>query len=88
MTYRLILFYAGHGPLTERAKSNLQTFCESTITGPYHVEYIDILHEPHQALHYRIMVTPTLLILSSHLEKRLIGDLSDTARLKLEITTV
>ena len=88
--YNLRLFIAGASPNSLRAISNMRSFCEEYLKGRYHLEIIDVYQQPQIATKDQVIALP-LLIKSSPLPlKRLIGDMSDKARvmkgLDLDIT--
>ena len=68
----------------------MRSFCEEYLKGRYHLEIIDVYQQPQIATKDQVIALP-LLIKSSPLPlKRLIGDMSDKARvmkgLDLDIT--
>lgn len=70
----------GTTPRSARAIRNIQVICEEHLQGRYHLEVIDIYQHPERVKADQIVVTPTLI---KHLPlpiRKLIGDLSDTAR--------
>jgi circadian clock protein KaiB len=78
--YKLRLFIAGASPNSIRAINNLRIFCEEHLKGRYHLDIIDIYQQPQIATKDQVIALP-LLIKSSPLPlKRLIGDMSDTAK--------
>jgi circadian clock protein KaiB len=78
--YKLRLFIAGASPNSIRAISNLRIFCEEHLKGRYHLEIIDVYQQPQIASKDQVIALP-LLIKSYPLPlKRLIGDMSDTAK--------
>ena len=90
--YKLRLFIAGASPNSLRAISNIRSFCEENLKGRYHLEIIDVYQQPQIATKDQVIALP-LLIKSSPLPlKRLIGDMSDKARvikgLDLDVATI
>lgn len=88
--YKLRLFIAGASPNSIRAISNMRAFCEEHLKDRYHLEIIDVYQQPQIATKDQVIALP-LLIKSSPLPvKRLIGDMSDKAKvmrgLDLDIT--
>jgi circadian clock protein KaiB len=88
--YKLRLYIAGASPNSIRAISNLRSFCEEHLKDRYHLEIIDVYQQPQIATKDQVIALP-LLIKSSPLPlKRLIGDMSDTAKvmkgLDLDVT--
>jgi circadian clock protein KaiB len=89
--YNLRLFIAGASPNSLRAINNMRSFCEEYLKGRYHLEIVDVYQQPQIATKDQVIALP-LLIKSSPLPfKRLIGDMSDKAKvikgLGLDITT-
>jgi circadian clock protein KaiB len=88
--YKLRLYIAGASPNSIRAISNLRSFCEEHLKDRYQLEIIDVYQQPQIATKDQVIALP-LLIKSSPLPlKRLIGDMSDTAKvmkgLDLDVT--
>jgi circadian clock protein KaiB len=88
--YNLRLFIAGASPNSLRAINNMRSFCEEYLKGRYHLEIVDVYQQPQIATKDQVIALP-LLIKSSPLPfKRLIGDMSDKAKvmkgLGLDIT--
>ncbi len=77
-SYAFVLFVAGPGLNTRRAKQNLENLCKTYIKQDYEIKIIDVNDDFQAALDKGIMVTPTLLVFSSEGENMIIGDLSDT----------
>jgi circadian clock protein KaiB len=78
--YRLRLFVTGTTPRSARAIQNLRTICQDYLEGRYDLEVIDIYQHPEHVRAEQIVVTPTLVKQSPLPVRKLIGDLSDTAR--------
>ena len=78
--YRLRLFVTGTTPRSARAIQNIRAICEERLPGRYDLEVIDIYQHPEHAKAEQIVVTPTLVKLTPFPVRKLIGDLSDTAR--------
>jgi circadian clock protein KaiB len=78
--YRLRLFVTGATPRSSRAIQNIRTICEEHLQGRYDLEVIDIYQHPEHAKTEQIVVTPTLVKRLPLPVRKLIGDLSDTAR--------
>ena len=78
--YKLRLFIAGASPNSNRAIGNIRSFCERYLKDRYQLEIIDVYQQPEVAKQDQVIALP-LLIKSSPLPiKRLIGDMSDTAK--------
>ncbi len=78
--YSFKLFIAGAKPQSSRAVSNLKRLCELYLAGNYDLEVIDIYQDPRQAAEDEILAVPTLVKLGPGERRKLIGDLSDEAR--------
>lgn len=78
--YRLRLFVTGTTPKSARAIRNIRAICEENLFGRYDLEVIDIYQHPEHVRTEQIIVTPTLVKQFPPPVRKLIGDLSDTAR--------
>jgi circadian clock protein KaiB len=78
--YHLRLFVTGTTPRSSRAIQNIRAICEDNLPGRYDLEVVDIYQHPEHVKTEQIVVTPTLVKLSPLPVRKLIGDLSDTAR--------
>jgi circadian clock protein KaiB len=77
----LRLYVGGNAPNSLRARSNLQTLC-AAFTGPVDVEVVDVLETPKRALTDGVLLTPTLVKLAPPPVLKMVGDLSDTYRVR------
>ena len=77
---QLRLYVAGNAPNSVSALSNLKAICAEHFALGYEIEVVDLLKEPGRAMTDGVIVTPTLIKLSPSPKTRLIGSLSDTAR--------
>jgi circadian clock protein KaiB len=78
----LRLYVVGNAPNSLIAVSNLKAICDVHFTGGHQLEIIDLLKDPGRALEDGILVTPTLVKLSPLPVERVIGNLSDTERVR------
>jgi len=78
--YRLRLFVTGTTPRSARAIRNIRAICEEYLASRYDLEVIDIYQHPEHARVEQIIVTPTLVKQFPDPVRKLIGDLSETAR--------
>jgi len=78
--YQLRLYIAGASPNSNRAINNIRIFCEENLKGRYELEIIDIYQQPQIASKDQVIALPLLIKSSPPPLKRLIGDMSDTAR--------
>ncbi len=82
-TYLLKLYVTGTSPRAEVAIANLRRICEQELRGQYQLEIIDVLEHPQVAEDDRILATPTLIKQLPPPLRRVIGDLSDKAKVLL-----
>jgi len=89
-TFVLKLYVTGASPRTERAIANLRHICDSELAGRYTLTIIDVLEKPEAAERDRVLATPTLIKELPLPLRRVIGDLSDHAKvlLALEVRAV
>jgi circadian clock protein KaiB len=76
----LILYLAGVTPVAKRALTNIRTICEKHVEGHYSLEVIDLLEKPAMAESDQIFAVPTLVRRHPGPVRKMIGDLSDHAR--------
>ena len=79
--WRLCLYVAGTSPRSLTAYSNLKTFCQEQMNQEYALEVVDVIAHPEEAKAQNIVALPTLVRLAPNPARRVIGNLSDTARL-------
>lgn len=78
--YVLRLYVTGATTRSIRAIANLRRICDEHLAGQYDLEVIDLYQQPQLAEGAQIVAVPTLI---KHLPmplRRIIGDMSDTAR--------
>lgn len=78
--YVLCLFVTGATPNSVRAINNIKEICEAHLKGKYSLEIVDIYQQGDLAKREQLVALPMLLKRQPLPEKRLIGDLSDTAK--------
>jgi circadian clock protein KaiB len=78
--YRLTLFITGGSPNSVRAINNLKSICEQYLMGRYELEVIDVYQNPEMAKTEQIVALPTLIKKQPGPLRRLVGDMSDTAK--------
>jgi circadian clock protein KaiB len=76
----LRLYVAGHTARSVAAVANLERICEEHLEGEYHIEVIDVLKNPQLARGDQILALPTLVRKLPEPIKKIIGDLSNEAR--------
>jgi circadian clock protein KaiB len=79
----LRLYVAGNAPNSLSAIANAKAICNAHFAAGHQLEIVDLLKEPMRALADGIIVTPTLLKLMPLPAQRVIGNLSDTAKVLL-----
>ncbi len=78
--YELHLYVAGSSPRSVRAISNVRRICERFLHGRHDLEVIDIYQQTEKAHEADIVGVPTLIRALPRPLRRLVGDLSDEAR--------
>lgn len=78
--YQLSLFITGASPNSVRAINNIKAICEEYLAGDYELEIIDVYQIPEIAQKEQIIAVPTLIKKAPAPERRLVGDMSDTAK--------
>jgi len=78
--YVLRLYITGMTPKSTRAIANVRKLCEEFLKGAYELKVIDIYQQPKLAAGEQIIATPTLIKQLPLPLRKLIGDMSDTAK--------
>lgn len=78
--YLLRLYVAGQTAKSLRAIDNLKSICEEYLSQRYELEVIDLYQQPQLAEGDQIIAVPTLVKELPEPLRRVIGDLSDTAK--------
>jgi circadian clock protein KaiB len=78
--YILRLFISGILQNSVRAIKNLNEICEEYLKDNFELEIIDIYQEPDLAIGEQVIVIPVLIIKRPLPERRIVGDLSDSAK--------
>lgn len=78
--YILKLYITGRSPRAERAVEALKSLCARRLANQHELEVINIIESPDAADDARILATPTVIKFSPGQEMRVIGDLTDEAR--------
>ena len=79
----LRLYVTGLTPKSTLAIANVLKLCEKYLADRYELKVIDIYQQPHLAKEKQIIATPTLIKELPLPIRRLIGDMSDTERLRV-----
>ncbi len=78
--YSLSLYVTGATPSSLRAVRNLRRICEERLHGIYDLRIVDIYQQPALARDEQIVAAPTLVKSLPLPVRRIIGDMSDEAR--------
>lgn len=78
--WTLRLYVAGKSARSAAALRNLETICEHHLAGCYSIEVIDLMEHPQLARGDQIVAVPTLVRRLPPPMKKIIGDLSNEAR--------
>ncbi len=78
--FTLKLFITGASPNSARAISNIKNICELYLAKNYDLEIIDVYQQPLKARDEQMIALPMLIKSLPLPLKRLIGDMSDTAK--------
>lgn len=78
--YVLRLYITGASQSSQRAIRNLHSICRDNLAGRFDLEVINIHHQPALASSEQIVAAPTLVKLRPLPARRMIGDLSDRAK--------
>ncbi len=78
--YVLRLYVAGQTTNSVRAIGNIRRICEEHLKGRYALVVIDLYQQPQLAKGEQIVAVPTLIKKLPPPLRRLVGDMSDTAR--------
>jgi circadian clock protein KaiB len=78
--YVLRLYVTGMTPRSTRAISAVRSICEELLAGRFDLEIIDVYQQPSRIRDEQILATPTLIKKGPMPERRMIGDMSNRAR--------
>jgi circadian clock protein KaiB len=79
-TYVLRLYVAGSTPQSSRAIANIKAICETHLKNRYDLTVVDLYVQQERAKEDQILVAPTLVRQAPLPVRKMIGDLSQTAR--------
>ncbi|MBV9275708.1 MAG: circadian clock KaiB family protein [Verrucomicrobia bacterium] len=82
----LRLYVAGQNPKSITAFSNLKRLCEEYLKGHYKIEVVDLFKHPERAKGDQIIALPTLVRKLPEPIKRIVGDLSNSDRVIVEMS--
>jgi len=77
----LRLYVTGMTPRSTRAINAVREVCEKFLRGRYDLEIFDVYQQPALIRNEQIVATPTLIKKGPEPQRRMIGDMSDRARL-------
>jgi circadian clock protein KaiB len=80
--YRLKLYVTGQTPRSRGAIRNLKRLIDDLIPDNCELDIIDVLENPQSAEDDKILATPTLVKELPPPQRRIIGDLSDTEKVR------
>lgn len=83
--YRLRLYVAGARPSSLQAIANIKAICEEHLRGRYTLDIVDLYQQSEWAEKEQLTAVPTLLKRLPAPARRLVGDLSDKARVLAEL---
>lgn len=83
---KLILYVAGQTPKSLAAIANLERICAEHLPGQYEVEVVDLRKNPKLARDHSIVAIPTLVRELPVPLRKLIGDLSDTHKVLVNLS--
>ncbi|APW38383.1 hypothetical protein RD110_15260 [Rhodoferax koreense] len=79
------LYVSAASPLSSRAIVNSRSFLERHLPGLHRLAVLDIAANVTQAKLDQIIASPTLVRLSPLPQRRFVGDMSDTERLRVSL---
>lgn len=83
--YHFRLYVAGHTPKSVAAIENLTALCNTHLPGRHSIEVLDLIENPELAAQDQIMAIPTLVRSLPPPLKRVIGTLSDPAKILVDL---
>lgn len=83
--WQLRLYVAGASPKSLKAFANLRRLCEEHLAGRYEIEIVDLVKRPLLARSDDIIAIPTLVRSLPAPMRKIVGDLSNTARVLLSL---
>jgi circadian clock protein KaiB len=80
--YEFTIYIAGSTPRSDRAVACMRRLCSEFLPGDHRIDVVDVLADPERAELHNVIATPTVVRVSPAPERRVLGDLSDTARVR------
>jgi len=84
-TWQLRLYVVEGSAKCVRALANLERACAHWLPGRYRIEVIDLAENPRQAVADQVVAVPTLIRRHPPPVRKIVGDLSDTERLLVDM---
>jgi circadian clock protein KaiB len=84
----LRLFVTGASSRSQRAIANVRQLCDQYLAGRVNLEIVDVYLHPEATCEHQIIATPTLVKLTPAPVRRVIGDLSDRAKVMASLNLV
>lgn len=78
--YAFRLFVTGTTSRSQRAIGNIRLLCEELLAGRYDLDIVDVYLDPEATRDLQIVATPTLVKLEPGPVRRIVGDLSNRAK--------
>jgi circadian clock protein KaiB len=83
--FRLTLYVAGQSPRSLSAIANLEKICAAHLPGRHSIEVIDLQRHPERAAEHQILALPTLVRKLPEPIRKILGDLSDAAKVLVNL---
>jgi circadian clock protein KaiB len=83
--WALTLYVNGASPNSVHAIESVRRLCDEELGGAAELEIIDVHQQPALVVRDQIVAIPTLVSRLPGQLRRIVGDLSDTGRLRLEL---
>ena len=80
--YVLQLFVTGMTPRSTRAIRAVRALCQQHLAGRFALEIIDVYQQPERVVNEQVIATPTLIRYQPEPLRRIVGDMTDTHRLR------
>jgi circadian clock protein KaiB len=84
--YALRLYVSGTTARSTRAIANIRALCDEHLPGRHDLEVVDLYQQPGTAVANHIVAAPTLVKMHPPPAKRMVGDLSDRAKLIADLS--
>jgi circadian clock protein KaiB len=83
--YELTLFVSGASALSARAIATARQLCDLNLGDGYHLAVVDVHGDPAALAGRSVVAVPTLVRNRPRPERKVVGDLSDTAKVLLAL---